>query len=210
MYYYGQFYRLGDVPCRSTLEIVDQEYEEPNELLERTPDGAVVMSNPGGARPLNGHNGPQRAPSRVHKNPELTRTCPDQAQESIVALMARKGFSHMRVLNLSDVRQGSKFGKAVACGFLPEGHSIFCEDRRCELRRRLAGQTMVVAGWSYDKELGQLGKTAYDTLVSLGIHVHGWNPRFGFAYPHPTQGKDAEKRRCEWLCGIVDNWPEAP
>ena len=206
MHYYGDFYRLRDLRCRSTLEIVAREWEEPNQLLERTPDCTLIMSNPGASRPLNGCDGTPRDPSRVYENPELTRTWPEEAQNAVVALMRSKGFSHMRVLNLSDVRAGSNFGEMVAG--LPDGHSIFSEVRRPELRRRLRDQSIVVVGWSYEKELGQLGKTAYDTLALLSIAVHGWNPRFGFAYPHPTQGPNAEERRREWLRGIVDTWPE--
>ena len=210
MYCYGDFYKLGTFCCRSTLEIVDRECEEPNELLERTPDGVLIMSNPGGSQPLNGCDGTPRHPSRVCESSELTPTHPDNAQDAVVALMKHKGFSHMRVLNLSDIRKGSEFGKMMAEGGLPDGHSIFCKERHPELQWRLGGQSMVIGGWSYDKELGQLGKTAYDKLVSLGIYVHGWDPRFGFAYPHPTQGRNAEERRREWLCGIINNWPEVP
>lgn len=205
MHYYGDFYRLGDFRCRSTLEIVNQEWEEPNQLLEQTPDCTLIMSNPGGSCPLNGCDGTQREPWQVYENSELTRARPDEAQNAVVALMTRKGFSHTRVLNLSDVREGSNFGEMVAG--LPDGHSIFSEERRPELLRRLHDQFIVVVGWTYDKELGQLGKTAYDTLVSLHIGVHGWKPRIGFAYPHPTQGANAQERRREWLDGIVETWP---
>ena len=207
MYYYGDFYKLGCFRCRSTLEIIEREVEDPNELLNCRADVVVVMMNPGSSEPKNANHGQERTPTQIAERAKLTSTCPDKAQESIVALMRRKNFRHARVLNLSDIREANKFAKKYAklCEeeLLPAGHSIFCEERQDELDARLKGRPVVVAGWSYDSKLGQLGKAAYDAIVSRGLKVHGWKPRLGFRYPHTvgTQG------RMEWLNGIVETWP---
>ena len=202
MYYYGDFYNLNDCPCRSTLEIVKCMVEQPNELLCKRPDIVVVMMNPGGSSPKSNDDGGQRTPAEIGRCPQLAPTCPDKAQEAVVKLMRCMRYKHARVLNLSDIRKAKGFPN-LAGGSLPAGHSIFCDERRDELRARLCRQTVVVAGWSYHKELGQLGRVAYDILRSLKLEVLGWEPRFGFAYPHLTKGKDAERKRDEWLNGIA-------
>ena len=208
MYYYGDFYKLdGGCRCRSTLEIVTCEIEEPNDWLSRPADIVVVMMNPGSSRPENGRDGPTRTPAQVGPEAQLTRTCPDPAQTPIKKLMRRRRFGHVRVLNLSDVRKPSNFPEFVRSGPLPTGHSIFCEERRAELEARLnARSAVVVVGWGYDYRLMQLADTAYNALVSRGRKVHGWQIRPGFAHPSPRMHTEARSR--EWLDGVVATWPD--
>ena len=210
MYYYGDFYKLGCFRCRSTLEIIDCKVEKPKKLLKYPADVVVVMMNPGSSKPKNGNNGQNRTPTQIGNRAQLTSTKEDKAQESIVALMRRKNFRRARVLNLSDIREANgfakKYAKWLADGCLPKGHSIFCEERSDELDARLTGQSVVVAGWSYHQELGQLGKAAYDAIKLRGLEVHGWEPRFGFRYPRPR--KDPIQGQEEWINSIVTTWPE--
>ena len=210
MHYYGHFYRLEDRLCRSTLEIVSskimKKVKKPSEFLGFPPDVVVVMMNPGSSYPINKKDGPKRSPEEIGRKPKLTKIHPDKAQESIVALMECKKFEHVRVLNLSDVRETRDFPKLIASDLLPRGHTIFCEKRRIELQTRLDGQSVVVAGWRYCQKVGQLGWVAYDTMISLGLQVHGWQPRIGFAYPHPKG--DTKQKMTGWLRGVVRNWSE--
>ena len=207
MYFYGDFYKLGCWPCRSMLEIVDREFREPNELLSHPADIVVVMMNPGSSRPENDNNSPTRAPAQVGRGAQLTRTCPDPAQTPTKELMRRKRFGHVRVLNLSDVREPNDFPKLVASGSLPTGHSMFCEERRAELEARLnARSAVVVVGWGYDYRLMQLANAAYDALVSRERKVHGWQIRPGFAHPSPRVHTKAKSK--EWLDGVIATWPD--
>ena len=206
MYYYGHFYRLDGYCCRSTLEIVSCEIDEPNDWLRCQADIVVVMMNPGSSRPENGADGPTLAPVQVGREAQLTHTCPDPTQTPIEELMRCRGFRHVRVLNLSDVRKPGNFPKLVASGSLPMGHSIFCEERQAELDKRLnARSEVVVVGWGYDKHLMQLADAAYGALVSRERKVHGWQMRPGFAHPYP-RGQRANSRK--WLDGVVETWPD--
>ena len=49
--------------------------------------------------------GYHRHPHEVGSRACLVSTCPDDTQRAIAKVMRCKGFSHARVLNLSDVRQ---------------------------------------------------------------------------------------------------------
>ncbi len=137
MHYYGDFYKLNDTRCRSTLEIVRSEEENPNILLCKSPDVIVVMMNPGNTCPRNtrsksGSGGFLRVQTfaEIGNNPNLVCVRPENTQDAIVKLMDCKRFEHVRVLNLSDARLRPK-------------------------------ENVVVAGWGYYRELDCLSHMAY-------------------------------------------------
>jgi len=201
MHYYGDFYKLKGQGCRSTLEIVDFCVPDANidKLMWCQPNIVVVMMNPGSSCPLDPkYVENNRTPAEIGPSAKLTSTRPDNVQDTIVKLMRRKRLRHARVLNLSDIRQARNFPEEYANGNLPDGHSIFCKARRAELETRLRGKPDVIAAWSYHTELGPLTRIAYDTIVSLGVRVHGCEVRFGFQYPRPN-GRYAQQGETKWL-----------
>ena len=196
MHYYGDFYILLGEPnrcCRSTLEIVTEPPRD-NEwyrLLTSPPDVVVVMTNPGGSAPTNGDNGTERAPSDIGRDVNLVETVRDQTQAQIEAIMERKRYEHVRVLNLSDVRETSlsELGKSLNCQAL--GDSVFaCQARKDELRARLNPRLgIVVAAWSYETAgaITKRGKAAYDAILNSGYKLVGSGGRFA----HPSRAGDA-------------------
>ena len=108
---FGHFYAVElaskeVVECRSVLEIASKTHapKEPSELSMLRPDAVFVMMNPGSSRPLVEVNNPIHAKA-IHKLPiSLVPTRPDTTQYQVMRLMHFRCWRHVRVLNLSDLR----------------------------------------------------------------------------------------------------------
>lgn len=106
---YGHFYELeidGTIlKCRSVLEILTK---SDNLETSATPCAVVVMMNPGSSRPVDTDYVPKRHTvceiSSGDWEKHLVPTKPDNAQYQIMRLMLLKGWKHLRVVNLSDLR----------------------------------------------------------------------------------------------------------
>lgn len=180
---YGHFYgwRLGaeEHSCRSVLEIVDERVDtaEPNRLWERRADAVVVMMNPGSSRPLNrGWESEVRSYPEVNLQEKvLVLTQPDNTQYQVMRVAVACGWSHVRVLNLSDLRDpksGSFLERVNALGDDSRGglHSLFSAERSREcavgLRRRLEP---ILVGWGQDMRLIQLAEQCVNRLDGAPI-----------------------------------------
>ena len=231
--YYGHFYNLcvDDVVyhCRSTLEIARTRNlecaraadEDPSQLLDRRPDALFVMLNPGGSRPCGHEPNNIVNPRDIYDDARqyLVATDPDDTQQAIKIVMSRKGFDHVRVLNLFDIREPdikllrdtvrSSYGvhRGQRLSEVPEmkSYSIFSGERCCELRSRLnIGSPIVVAAWSTEDRLRLFFEKCYDTLTDLRLRIYGWQAG------EPEQRKYYHPARNEnWAEYIVRNWPVA-
>ena len=161
---YGHFYEWitmsGErAQCRSVLEIVDRSVlqETPSDISERKPDVVVIMMNPGSSHPKDIYHVdaeieyPQSRPSN---RKELVLTQPDNTQYQVMRIAVDQGWKHIRVLNLSDLRDpksGSFLQKAEALGEIMGGHthSIFCPERLAEWNHALQrkSNTPILLGW---------------------------------------------------------------
>lgn len=161
---YGHFYEwvfMGGerAHCRSVLEIVDStlSQENPAELSLKAPDVVVVMMNPGSSHPKDIAHKDQPieyAPPSEPMRKELVLTQPDNTQYQIMRIAMAKGWKHMRVLNLSDLRDpksGHFLQKYETFAGLMGGHthSIFCAERRAECTHALqrSSRTPILLGW---------------------------------------------------------------
>ena len=204
MHHYGDFYMLNDTGCRSTLEIVNScvPANQRNQLLTCQPEIVVVMMNPGASEPREGGNGHHRPPHEIGSRACLVSTCPDDTQRAIAKVMRCKGFSHARVLNLSDVRQveSNRFLDDLKNDCLPPGHSVFCSERAGELRERLRSRSgIAIAAWGKDRRLRKLAETALVSFQSHNLRVHGWDNHPLFIHP--------ARRPNQWPHWILSNWP---
>ena len=167
---YGHFYELvlmnGErAKCRSVLEIVDTSIpqEEPSDISERQPDVVVVMMNPGSSHPKDIYHIDQEIEypqSGASVRKVLVLTQPDNTQYQVMRVAVQKGWKHIRVLNLSDLRDpksGSFLQKVEALGGIMGGHvhSLFCSERSAERAHALNrnGRTPVLLGWGQDTGL---------------------------------------------------------
>ena len=210
---YGHFYELvmlnGDrSKCRSVLEIVDAsiDQENPSEISLLEPDAVVIMMNPGSSHPKDIYHMdreieyPQRGGS-LRK--ELVLTQPDNTQYQVMRIAVAQQWNHIRVLNLSDLRDpksGSFIQKVEALTEVMGGHthSLFCKERSAEcahaLKRKTA--TPIVLGWGQDTGLLPLvvpcmKRIEGEAVCTVPSAVH---PLLN-AHPSPM----LQSRKLEWL-----------
>jgi len=167
---YGHFYELvtmdgGRANCRSVLEIVDSAIPQakPSDISLMVPDAVVVMMNPGSSHPKDIYHIDEeieypRSGDSMRK--ELVLTQPDNTQYQIMRIAVSKGWNHVRVLNLSDLRDpksGSFIQRVEALSEVMGGHthSVFCAERaeECAHSLRRKNSTPIMLGWGQDTGL---------------------------------------------------------
>ena len=210
---YGHFYELvllnGDrLKCRSVLEIVDTDIsrEVPSDISEKQPDVVVVMMNPGSSHPKDIYHMDKeieypRTDTSMRK--ELVLTQPDNTQYQIMRVAVRQEWKHIRVLNLSDLRDpksGSFLQKVDALSGVMGGHvhSMFCAERTDELAHALRRKkrTPILLGWGQDPGLIRLAEQCLNRLdgeptCTVASDVH---PLLN-AHPSPM----LQSKKLEWL-----------
>ena len=210
----GFFYTLmlqngNRVPCRSVLEILKTEtFTEipPENTAPSHSDALVIMMNPGSSRPLFPNpTGPIVTSGEIGKikHPNLlVPTVPDPTQYQIVRLMAEQNWHHVRVVNLSDIRNANSnnFIKIVSqLNQLPDGttHSLFSPERETELDFRIRmNRGPVIAGWGQTPKLEPLAENCVRSMGKqhlFGVQAPGHPLRFA----HPSPRNHAQKLK--WL-----------
>ncbi|EMY8533559.1 DUF1643 domain-containing protein [Bacillus paranthracis] len=155
--YFGHFYELflGNytVRCRSVLEIVRVK-EGVNQ--ESAVDAVVIMMNPGSSEPSNEGNPVERIDIENFvmdfNSRKLVRTIPDLTQSRITKIMDYKNWNHVRVLNLSDIREKksgelSKKIREFEKKNLSMVHSIFSPQRKKERFNLISREVPVIVAW---------------------------------------------------------------
>lgn len=223
---YGHFYRLhvqDTEPqlCRSVLEITSLPREavgaasDPDDLFGSSgstlnlPDAVVIMMNPGSSRPLeDGDTGSlltMPLPDGFQK--PLVLTQPDNTQYQIMRIMVSRNWNHVRVLNISDLRDPkspSFIARTQKLAALPGGatHSMFCEARTAEreqMLRRKSGAPFIL-GWGQDAGLIPLAKQCLACIEGQKIiAVPAGNDPVLTAHPSPMM----QKKKEEWLDAIL-------
>ena len=198
----GHFYDLnlsGSVfKCRSLLEIKRKSATGNIDI----PDIVVIMMNPGSSIPLDKNYIPEKVtPDGLGKSKikELVPTRPDNAQYQLMRLMIYNNWDYVRVLNLSDLRNGNSgsfqtdFMKANNLD-KSNPHCITHSNRKRELRELIKSKSKrVIAAWgSID-----LLKDSAESVLKLdndiiGI-INGSLPNFRYASPLMQTKKE------EWL-----------
>jgi len=209
----GHFYDLHinsqKFKCRSVLEIVRKGFKE---LPGQGPNAVVVMMNPGSSR-ANDKNYKEKVFTLKEiefKNwsKELVSTRPDNAQYQIMRVMLDQDWKHVRVLNLSDLRDGSSGGfhkkflrASTLYNYHP--HSIFNQKRRKELLSSLAmkSKKIIIVAWGSLNILNGLAKEALEALDGnkiIGINNNGDKTSFRHASPYKKDLK------LKWLQDIQE------
>ena len=214
---YGHFYELvlmsGErAKCRSVLEIVDASIaqENPAGISGMEPDAVVIMMNPGSSHPKDIYHidceieYPQ---SNGFMRKELVLTQPDNTQYQVMRVAVSSGWKHIRVLNLSDLRDpksGSFLQKVDALAGIMGGHthSMFCKERTAEcahaLRRK--GSNPIMLGWGQDAGLIPLAEQCLnriegERLCTVPSDVH---PLLN-AHPSPM----LQAKKLQWLENMI-------
>ena len=205
---YGHFYSIiaGDdkeYRCRGVLEIVSVSLDcnESNRLSSRTTDATVIMMNPGLSKPVAPQNIRIDLNDVCSMDTELVLACPDRTQFQIMRIMEFKKWQHIRILNLSDLRDpnsGSfyEYFSRVESETERDVHSIFSKERSAELKKKLPQDRPIISAWGVSPKLDALiGKCINGVRGSfIGVKKEGSTNK----YYHPLlKGKPMTQK--EWL-----------
>lgn len=200
---YGHFYnlKLSDsiLKCRSVLEI--KRKEKSTEL----PDIIVIMMNPGSSVPLDKSYEPLTFTKQEYfelKEKEIIPTRPDNAQYQIMRLMETNNWDFVRILNLSDLRNGNsgkfqtEFRNAAKLDNT-NPHCLTHIKRKDELTACIKSKSnKIIAAWGDISELNDSAKS----ILKLGEKViglrKGETPNFRYASPY------MKTQKIEWLTEI--------
>ncbi|MEO5377096.1 MAG: hypothetical protein H7832_04830 [Magnetococcus sp. DMHC-6] len=216
---FGCFYQIflaGELhSCRNILELIAHEKMPKNlaHFRQLVPDLLVVMMNPGSSHPLDLVYQPPLIEniSAIEPLCQWVPTQPDNTQYQVMRLMANRGLTHARILNLSDLREPKSpnlIQKVERLRLFSDGggHSVFSPERRHELAFWLGKSEAipVLVGWGRHPGLRPLAENCLMQLVShrvigLPIENHHW----AFAHPSPM----LQKMKDRWLQEILARWP---
>jgi hypothetical protein len=137
----------------------------------------------------------------------LVLTQPDNTQYQIMRIMVSKHWNHVRVLNISDLRDPkspSFIARTQKLAALPGGdsHSLFSKARakeRIEMLRRKPGAPFIL-GWGQDAGLIPLAKQCLSRIEGEKIiTVPAGNDPALTAHPSPM----LQSKKEEWLDAIL-------
>lgn len=212
---FGHFYSValksGDkIDCRSVLEIVTRQ-SKPSDislLLDNSPDAIFIMMNPGSSRPLIEVNNFISEDLINQLEVSLVPTKPDTTQYQVMRVMYYCGWDHVRVLNISDMRD-PKSGNFVErfndienrTGF--SAHSLFSDKRTVELKRKLykKPEAPIVCAWGVSSDLDPLIERCLSKVAGTFELTGLMKPSTENKYFHPlpTLQKDKE----QWVTNLV-------
>ena len=199
---FGHFYDLNidgqTFNCRSVLEIVSKSIDS---IADSNPCAVVVMMNPGSSKPSNSSYIPKMySVSQITSESlvkEVIPTKPDNAQYQIMRLMLLKGWKHVRILNLSDLRNGNsgnfsiEFQKSLEIDSSAP-HSLLSKKRHAELLHYCSKSRAVIAAWGSTGVL----REAAEEFLRLFPNVEGLPlEKPWYRYPSPYK-KD---QKLDWL-----------
>lgn len=200
---YGHFYNLrlskSVLKCRSVLEI--KRKGKSSEL----PDIIVIMMNPGSSVPLDKSYKPKTFSKEDYnklKAKEIIPTHPDNAQYQIMRLMETNNWNFVRILNLSDLRNGNsgKFQtefRNAAMLDKTNPHCITHNERKEELIESINSKSnKVIAAWGEIAELNQSAQTILKLEKKIIGIRKGETSNFRYASPY------MKSQKIDWLTQI--------
>lgn len=193
---WGSFYTAGKQSYRNALDMATKDIL-PEDLTRRSTDAIIIMLNPGSSEPLN--------PKMIQRKRGIrfTLTKPDQAQYQIMSLMHHMNWNHVRVLNLSDLREprSKDFLTKLKNGKLAQNHSIFCTQREQEFKElyQLKKSGSTVLAWTFNLEITDLAKLALKKNLIGPCGIQHLDLNYLYRYPSPP---NFHKKR-EWLQNII-------
>lgn len=169
-YCYGHFYDVyianqKIAECRSVLEIVRKSSNiSIDNVSNLKPNAIAIMMNPGKSSPLK--NTPERIDLdsfEINFNTKpLVAAYPDDTQLRIMKLMNNQSWSHVRVINLSDIRErnSNRLGQLIKSFELitrTKVHSIFSNERHRERDDALSNDMVpILLAWGVRNFLEEL------------------------------------------------------
>ena len=218
---YGSFYDINTstndiVKCRNKLEIFNKnmftDLENDFSIYTHKPDALAIMMNPGSSKPsskLNNYSEPlyeiTNLVDNIYNN-EMVIAKPDTTQYQIMRVMSNQNWSHVRVLNLSDIREPkcNLFLKKVRDFETHYGpmHSIFSEERIKERKEAFSikENNPILLVWGCNKSLCNLADRAVEKIGSKKVIGIPYNITNLYRHPLPS----LHKSKIEWLEKITE------
>ena len=212
---YGSFYDLElesktTIHCRNVLEIYRNTYPTLQSYKGKQychkPDALFIMMNPGSSKPTQDDCHIDTL-SCTNLSEQILEQClvpakPDVTQYQVMRVMMFKQWQHVRVINLSDIREpkSSDFVKQVKNLNNPI-HSIFSPDRQNELQKALdlPQRAPIICAWGTNKGLSDLANLCFKSIPDRKI---AGIPAGDCFYYHPLPSLVSKQK--EWLSKIMD------
>ena len=203
----GHFYDISlnnkvRLKCRSSLEILSREIAGNFSGVSRgLPDAVFIMMNPGSSRTVETSPSSIRNVGAISDCKTFVQTRPDTTQYQVMRVMTRLGWQHVRVLNLSDLREpkSSVFAttfRSIELNYGYTAHSLFSpirtQELTVELRRKV--DAPLICAWCVSPKLNSLICVAAPVLrdagICRGLLKVGTSDRY--FHPLPTLQTDKE------------------
>jgi len=206
---FGHFYALhapsvAPLKCRSILEITSKDAQS-NPIA----DAVFVMMNPGRSKPVAEMDHIVDAEKISEMTAQLEPTVPDTTQYQVMRIMHHAGWQHVRVINLSDLRdpQSDSFAERYVQWEKQTGskvHSVFSSQRSAELRRHLSGRHKgsIVFAWGVSDDLNPLIERATAALAVEQTATGLVKPGQPGKYFHPLPRLQCQKE--QWVIRMLD------
>ncbi len=210
-HFYSVILETGErLECRSDLEIISKDIEPDDEaeLLKNPVDGICIMMNPGSSQPLTPVDQVVSENKIGSLETFLASTKPDTTQYQVMRIMHYCQWKHVRVLNISDLRDPKSINfiknfqrLEKENGYLE--HSIFSEKRNLELQQRLnkKDEAPIILAWGVSPDLEPLITRCLEKInyfpEKIGLLKE--NTENKYFHPLPT----LQKGKLEWVDKIV-------
>ena len=212
---FGHFYSVGlesgeTINCRSVLEIVTRQSKPSNigSLLGNSPDAIFIMMNPGSSKPCVEVNNFISEGLINQLEVSLERTEPDTTQYQVMRVMHYCRWNHVRVLNLSDMRdsKSASFVKRYRdienrTGF--SAHVLFTDERSGELESKLnqKPEAHIICAWGVSSDLDPLIERCLSKVAGRFELTGLKKPNTENKYFHPLPKLQIAKE--QWVTNLV-------
>ncbi|HEU4622178.1 MAG TPA: hypothetical protein VFS42_08125 [Burkholderiaceae bacterium] len=178
----------ADFRRRAVLEIhaMDRPATTPQPMsaLSTRPDAVVVMMNPGSSAPRPGFEG------REWTN-QLVPAKPDAVQYQVMRLMGLARWTHVRVVNLADIRaaKSADLYALIESGASEHDLGAIFANANAAVTPDVARAEHVVCAWGLDRRLAPLARQAQAWIDASGATTMGWRADADFPawrYPKPV------------------------
>lgn len=202
---FGHYYdlKLGSevFPCRRVADIIDRQFLDLTDLSSVSPQAVVIMMNPGSSSPADADYQPTKLSSRkllaADYHSDWTEIKPDNTQYQMMRLMGLQKWQHLRIINLSDLREGNSgtfaknFRQAEQLN-KQNPHSYLHPKRQSELLSLCEQADAVIAAWGSNPVQKEQALACIQLFKEMNIPLLGLPleaPWYRFASPYRKDQK---------------------
>ena len=206
----GNFYKVQlennhVIDCRNVLDITNKAKTpmNTNSLLNMIPNAIFIMMNPGGSKLLTDKPKVIQFKKIDELKIQFAKTQPDKTQYQLMRIMLYTNWSHIRILNLSDLintYSGDfyyEFNK-IEVNHNYHSHSIFNNSRENEFNTlfKTNENTKVICAWGVNTKLNPLINQCLDKIKEfnyMGLKKFGSEDKL--FHPLPRRND----KQIEWV-----------